>query len=248
VTKTFERNEKKYLLTISQYESVFNEFSKYLKPDEYGEQIICNEYFDTDDYRLIRASIEKPPYKEKLRLRSYGIPNGESEVYLELKKKYDGIVFKRRVMGSLDEMREYINGKIPDNENQVLNEINYFLLFYHAKPKIFLAYNRIALIGEKNSGIRVTFDRKIRSRTENIDMSLGDFGEEFFTDSSVVMEVKVKGAMPLWMSEIITKSKATPTSFSKYGSVYKRFIAPKTIVFQKMILANVSFQEVINYV
>ncbi|MDD4832733.1 MAG: VTC domain-containing protein, partial [Clostridia bacterium] len=85
MTKTFERNEKKYLLTLSQYERVFNEFSKYLKPDEYGEQIICNEYFDTDDYRLIRASIEKPSYKEKLRLRSYGIPNGESEVYLELK-------------------------------------------------------------------------------------------------------------------------------------------------------------------
>ena len=94
---TFERRELKYRITDAQRAALEAAFDARMVPDEHGESTICNIYYDTADYRLIRASLEKPAYKEKLRLRSYGVTEPGGEVFLELKKKYKGIVYKRRI-------------------------------------------------------------------------------------------------------------------------------------------------------
>lgn len=83
---SFKRTEKKYLMSASEYRSLIGRIGKYLIPDEYGKSTICSAYLDTPDYRIVRSSIEAGNYKEKLRLRSYSVPNSESRVFLEIKK------------------------------------------------------------------------------------------------------------------------------------------------------------------
>jgi SPX domain protein involved in polyphosphate accumulation len=165
----FKRVEKKYLLTANVYEDLILRLAPFIERDSYGLHTICNIYYDTERYDLIRNSIEKPKYKEKLRLRSYGIPTADSRVFLEIKKKYKGTVFKRREEMTLFETQELLeNGSFPEKKSQILNEIEYFLKFYHPEPKLFLAYDREAYSGKEDSSLRITFDRNIRSRTTEL--------------------------------------------------------------------------------
>lgn len=107
----FKRHELKYLITAEQREYIEKAICEYMMPDEYGESTICNIYYDTDNYRLIRRSIEKPMYKEKLRLRSYGKSADDKTVFLELKKKYDGVVYKRRISLPCKDAVDFMEGK-----------------------------------------------------------------------------------------------------------------------------------------
>ena len=93
----FKRYEKKYMLTQKQHDALIPVLERRMKADHYGEHTISNIYFDTRDYELVRKSIEKPEYKEKLRLRAYGKVTDNGVVYAELKKKFDGGVYKRRI-------------------------------------------------------------------------------------------------------------------------------------------------------
>ena len=159
IQTVFERTEKKYIITAKQRRQLLEKIGEYIKPDEYGESTICSLYFDTDDYRLIRNSIEKPVYKEKLRLRSYSTPKQDSKVFLELKKKYKGVVYKRRRTLEYKTAMDYVNnGNLPD-DSQIMKEIDWAMHFYNGlKPKMFIAYDRTAFYSKTDFNLRITFD------------------------------------------------------------------------------------------
>ena len=223
----FERIEKKYLLTREKYNLLLEVMEPYMSVDSYGKHTIGNVYYDTDTYELISRSIEKPKYKEKFRVRSYGVPKEEDKVFLEIKKKYKGIVYKRRVSMTLKEAEDNLEKGIKlQKEGQILREIDYFMSFYKLTPKVYLAYDRIAYFGKENKDVRITFDHNIRSRQCNMSLAEGDYGTPLLDDYHYLMEIKVPGAMPLWLSKILSDLEIYPTSFSKYGNVYKEFILP----------------------
>jgi len=218
---TFKRVEQKYLIDQAQYQALKKAMEKYMERDVYGEYTICNLYYDTEDYELVRQSLDKPVYKEKLRLRSYGTPNADTRVYLELKKKYEGIVYKRRVSLTLKEAENYLkNGQLPFKDSQILNEIDYFIKFYHPKERVYIAYDREAFAGKEDPEFRITFDSKIRSRFENLKLEDGDCGSAPLNTDYFLMEVKVTTALPLWLVETMSELQIYPCSFSKYGQIY----------------------------
>ncbi len=221
---TFERSEKKYLLSTAQYTALRPVLDAHMTADKYEQYTVCNLYFDTEHNDLIRRSIEKPRYKEKLRLRSYGCVCDDDTVFLEIKKKFKGVVYKRRIVLPYKEVKAYLrNGTPPSKTGQIFREIDYFIHFYNVTPKLYLSYDRIALcgIGEEKR-LRVTFDRNIRSRTDRLDLSIPPDGAPLLSEDDWLMEVKAPGALPLWLSEAFTALKIYPTSFSKYGRIYTR--------------------------
>lgn len=220
---TFKRYEKKYLLSQKQYETLRALTEKRLIPDEYGEKTICNIYFDTPSARIIRASIEKPIYKEKLRLRSYGVPSPDSVVFVELKKKYKGIVYKRRETMPLKEAEGYLyRGKRPEKKSQVLREIDWFLSYYEeVHPNMYISYDRVALYDVENPDLRVTFDWNICWRDYQLELSNGSWGNSILQTGQYLMEVKIPESMSVWLGKILDELKIYPTSFSKYGKAYE---------------------------
>lgn len=214
----FRRYEKKYLLSRAQYEVLRKELDSYMKQDQYGQHTICNLYLDTKDYHLIRTSLEKPVFKEKIRIRSYGVPQAEDSVFLELKDKYRGVVYKRRISLPLGQVMNYLyNQEIPQLNSQILKEIQWFLKVYHPIPQVFIGYDRIALFGKEDPNLRITFDQNIRWRDTALDLSEGDWGTALLGSEQLLMEIKVPEAMPLWLCQMLTERKAYPVSFSKYG-------------------------------
>ncbi len=194
----------------------------YMKKDVYGQYTICNIYYDTDDWRLIRASLEKPKYKEKLRVRSYGTAKNDSKVFVEIKKKYDGIVYKRRITCGANEVFDYLNGNQNEADyGQIGREIEWFQQFYHTKPKVFIGYDRLAFAGIEDPELRITFDTNLRWRTDRLDLRYGDYGAPISGYGDVLMEIKIPDTAPLWLSHLLSKAKAYPTSFSKYGACYR---------------------------
>lgn len=221
----FKRIEKKYQLSSEKYWAFVHALAPYMQMDAYGLHTIGNIYYDTEGYDLIRHSIEKPPYKEKLRLRSYGTPESDTMVFIELKKKWDSTVFKRRISMTLHEAEDYLNHGIhPNRDSQILREIDYFLDFYTPTPKLFLGYDRIACYGLGDPEVRITFDAHIRSRETHLKLSNGDFGTLLLGDDDVLMEIKIPDAMPLWLASLLSDFEIFPLSFSKYGNIYKEKI------------------------
>ncbi len=222
----FKRVEKKYLLTSVQYNALMSAIGDCIRPDEYGESTICNIYYDTPDNLLIRRSIERPVYKEKLRLRSYGIPTMDSTVFLEIKKKYKKVVYKRRAAMTLRQAEEYMaGGEAPPIDNiNTLREFDFFLKRYDLHPALYLAYDRQSYYSLEDDTLRITFDRRIRSRTTDISLAKGDSGELLLSDDMYLMEVKVSGALPLWLTKVMSENSIFPTSFSKYGRVYAKSV------------------------
>lgn len=221
----FQRIEKKYLLNKRQYRAIRMMMEPFIREDEYGLSTICNVYYDTTNYELIRRSIEKPVYKEKLRVRSYGTPGENDDVFIEIKKKFDSVVYKRRIQLPLKEARNYLNHGIKPKSQvnpQILSEIDYFMQYYEPIPKMYIAYDRIATYGIDDNSIRITFDANIRAREYETDLAAGDEGGRLFAEEEVLMEIKVGGAYPLWMTEILSALEVYPVSFSKYGSFYKQ--------------------------
>ena len=179
-TYSFARYEKKYLLTRTQRDALMARIGTHLKQDAYPVYTICSLYYDTDNYRLIRASLERPIYKEKLRVRSYGVPDTGDAVFVELKKKYDGVVYKRRVTTPLPQVAPFLAGRLADGAfGQIGREIDWFQRRNHAVPKAFIAYDRAAFAGSENDALRVTFDTGLRWRAEALDLTRGDWGSRF---------------------------------------------------------------------
>lgn len=219
----FQRYEKKYLLSPGQLETLLEGMRPHVCADEFGKYTICNIYYDTRDFQLIRTSLEKPVYKEKLRLRSYGVPGDQDRVFVELKKKFDGVVYKRRtVMGAADAAACLHDGIQPEREDQICREIGWFLQSYRPVPKVFIAYDRTAFAGRENPELRITFDTNLRWREERLDLRAGDDGAPLLPRDQVLMEVKIPGAAPVWLAHLLSGSGVFPTSFSKYGLCYRK--------------------------
>lgn len=225
----FKRYEKKFMLTLEQKEALLKVMEGHMKLDEYGQSTIRNIYFDTDDYLLIRRSIEKPEYKEKLRIRSYKKATPDSETFVEIKKKFQKIVYKRRISLPEQEAMNWIAGKGECHKDcQITDEIAYFLDHYRGlKPAVFLSYDREAYFCEERKDFRVTFDCNILARTENISLEEDPYGESLLPEGKVLMELKCAGGYPMWMVKFLSENHIYKTSFSKYGTAYKQMIHPQ---------------------
>ena len=198
-------------------------------PDEYGRTTIRNIYFDTMDYRLIRRSIERPVFKEKLRIRSYGRAAPESTVFVELKRKYRDTVYKRRLPLCAERAVRWTRGLCPcGTDTQISREIDYFLSYYGAlRPTVFLSYEREAYRSRKVGSFRVTFDDTILCRETDLSLEADVYGAPLLEDGLVLLEIKCAGGIPLWMTGILSKEHIYKTSFSKYGAAYQKMIRPR---------------------
>ena len=225
----FKRYELKYLLTQEQKAKVLQAMEPYMALDQYGRTTIRNIYFDTDNYRLVRHSIEKPAYKEKLRIRSYDKADPDSKVFVELKKKYDSIVYKRRLSMGEEKAMDWVTGEMHcDQENQISAEIDYFLEYYKTlHPVVFLSYEREAFYEKSGGDFRVTFDENILCRLEDISLEADVWGTPLLPEGMVLMEIKCSGGIPLWMAQVLSEEHIFKTSFSKYGTAYETIIFPK---------------------
>lgn len=220
-SNTFKRGEKKFYLNQTQYNKLRDALVGRMAVDQYGRHTVLNVYCDNDCSESIIKSISKPVYKEKLRLRAYGIPDDDSTAFLEIKKKFKGVVYKRRIAVPYKEAWDYLclNSKLPENSQQA-REIDYLKNRMGLKPYVFVGYDRIAMYGIEDKELRITFDTNIRYRHEDIDLRLGDCGRLLVGHGNYVMEIKCAGALPLWLADILAKEKIYPTSFSKVGNVF----------------------------
>lgn len=219
----FERYEAKYMLSPKQAEAIREALTVRAQEDTYGIYTISSLYYDTQDYRMIRASLEKPVFKEKLRVRAYGVPEDGDTVFVELKKKFRGKVFKRRVPMTLQDSRDFLTWGIrPEEGNpQVLEEVSQVLQTCQPEPRVFLAYDRQAFRGVEEADLRITLDDNIRWRQDRLDLGDGDFGDPVLPEGPVLMEIKTEETVPLWLAQVLSRNHIYPTSFSKYGTVYK---------------------------
>jgi len=229
--EVFNRHEKKFLIDTETYQSIKDKLLYHMEFDAHNKNCefytISNIYYDTDDNHLIRNSLSRPKYKEKLRLRAYGIPESNGKAYMEIKKKVCGLVNKRRTAIRLNEAYEFVNsGKKPEIKDymnrQVINEIEYFLNIYELKPKLYLAYDRMGMFGKDNRGLRITFDNNIRTRRYDLMLENGDFGEKLLQKDQYLMEIKAENSIPVWLTKMLSEYKIYSTSFSKYGKVHQK--------------------------
>ena len=224
----FERSEIKYLLSRDQKQRILDAMEAYMLPDSYGRTTIRNIYFDTENYRLIRRSMEKPVYKEKLRLRSYVQTQSQTPVFMELKKKYHSIVYKRRLSVIQEQAVDWIcNGSVPA-ESQIAKEIDYFINYYQTlRPVIFLSYEREAYHCPGDGGFRITFDDHILARQDRLSLSQEVGGVSLLEEGMVLMEIKTCGGIPMWLLQVLSREQIYKTSFSKYGKAYEKIIFPR---------------------
>lgn len=224
---TFKRYEIKYLLTSQQKERILQVMEPYMKLDCYGRTMIRNIYYDTNSFRLIRRSLEKPAYKEKLRIRSYQAAAGEDPVFVELKKKYQSVVYKRRLTLPEGQAMYAFRYNLPlPVRSQIAQEIEYFRAYYAGlHPTVFLAYEREAYYSLDGGEFRVTFDENILYREYNFSLGSKVSGTPLLAEGQTLMEIKTAGGLPLWMSRELNRLRVYPASFSKYGAAYRQMMA-----------------------
>ncbi|MDO5326409.1 MAG: polyphosphate polymerase domain-containing protein [Clostridia bacterium] len=234
---TFKRYELKYMMTRAQKEDLLRAMEGHLQLDRYGHSTIRNIYFDTDTFRLVRRSIEKPLYKEKLRVRSYQRAGEKSMVFMELKKKFESVVYKRRVMLPHREAMDALENDRPlPISSQIGAEIAAFREFYGPtlKPSMLLTYEREAYFPVDGTDFRLTLDENILWRMDNMDLGAEAYGNAVLDDDRVLMEVKTPGGIPLWMTRFLTENKIYQTSFSKYGAAFLQWQAGEHLLGGKM--------------
>ena len=228
MAQVFKRYELKYLFTSKQVNEFIKLLNNFTKPDVFHKSSIRNIYYDTPTFLLIRRSIEKPEYKEKLRVRTYQTINNDQEVFVELKKKYKSVVYKRRVTLPYSKAISFLNKENIDESSQVINEIKYVLDFYHdLKPMIFLSYERESYIGLDDENFRITLDKNIIWRDYDVDLTKDIYGENILNDDLVLVEIKTNTGYPKWLVDFLSENKIYKTSFSKYGNVYARIVNSK---------------------
>lgn len=221
----FQRYEFKYLISARQLHTLLTAMAPHMVPDEYSHSSIRNLYLDTPDFRLIRRSLEKPIYKEKIRVRSYGRAGADAPVFVELKKKYRSVVYKRRISMPQSRALGCVSGTELWPDSQIGAELAYAAGFYNTlRPAVFLSYERDSFRSVKDEGFRVTFDSEIRYRRENLTLDSDTWGIPILAPGQVLMEVKVAGGLPLWMAHVLSEQRIFKTSFSKYGTAYQDIV------------------------
>ncbi|SEI73863.1 VTC domain-containing protein [Lachnospiraceae bacterium A10] len=221
----FKRYEIKYMLSQEQYEAVIHKMSSYMRADIHGRSTNLSLYFDTPDFLLIRRSLDKPLYKEKLRIRSYGLAESDTTVFIELKKKFKGVVYKRRISMTEEDAMNYLLFDDKVLHNQIEAEIDYTKDRYqNLIPRVLLSYDREAYYAIDDHEFRVTFDQNILWRDQDMNLTSYIGGDPLLKPGQVLMEVKAGGAIPLWFVKILTEEKLYKTSFSKYGMAYRTIL------------------------
>lgn len=220
----FKRVEKKYIINQNQYQILKEILDNKMVEDEHGKSTICNIYFDTDNYDLIRHSITKPVYKDKIRLRSYNVPTQADNVFLEIKRKYDKVVSKRRITIKLS---DYYKMNLNNPKEQIEKELAYYFKFYKLTPKVYLSYLRTAYYDKEDKGFRITFDSNIIARIYDLKLESGNYGESILPKGQYIMEIKTLNSIPLWLVKYLSDLKIVPGSFSKYGEAYTQLILEK---------------------
>lgn len=219
----FNRYEMKYILSLDEYEKLMSFLDGKVKDGEYKQSLIRNIYYDTPDFLLVRRSLDKPNYKEKLRVRCYGDKTADIEYFVELKKKYDSVVYKRRYAVHGAEMDVF---NFPNTVTG--REIEYaFKRYSPLEPKMYISYERLAYVLKENAEFRITFDTNVLWRTFGLSLNLGVGGIEVLPRKLILMELKSDGAIPLWLAEYFSQNGIYKTNFSKYGEAYKAFSANK---------------------
>ena len=239
----FKRKEIKYLLSSEERNALLPILEAHMEPDAFAHSSISNLYYDTPDFRMVRRSLEKPMYKEKLRLRSYGTPENTSTVFPEIKKKAMGIVYKRRISLPYQEAVSFLSGQqiastdtcdgttqqiastdmCDGTTRQILHELDWMLASYeNLSPRVFLSYERDSYKGISDPSLRLTLDQDILFRTDRLDLREGAFGEAILLPDQTLMEVKISNAAPLWLAQALSEIGIFPVSFSKYGRAYER--------------------------
>ena len=227
IISVMKRYELKYYLSKDQLDYFINKINNHMKVDKYGVTSIASIYFDTPDFRLINKSIEKPNYKEKLRLRSYGLANDNSPTFLEIKRKCEGIVYKRRISLLESEVEELLYSKESRKRDQISREIEAFLENYqNLEPKYLIIYDRVAYY-QDNGDLRITIDMNPRYRTNDLNLHTSMEGISLLDDGGAILEVKVQHSIPLWLTAILSEGKIYQTSFSKVGTAHKLELAKK---------------------
>lgn len=231
---TFVRKEKKYLISSEQRKKLLEILPEYMKFDKYCRDgnmyTVNNVYFDNESYNVIRHSTSKPSYKSKIRIRSYKVNVTDDDgVFFEMKKKFKGVVNKRRLTIKHRLLEEYLaTGNFPTElsvqEVQVLKEIDYEINRENVKPKVYLTYLRTALYAKNDSSIRLTIDEDILARISETTLASDRYGDSLLPEGYYLMEIKVHGAFPLWLAHILSDLKIFPTSFSKYGKFYENVV------------------------
>ncbi|MBP3339670.1 MAG: polyphosphate polymerase domain-containing protein [Lachnospiraceae bacterium] len=231
--EVFSRFEKKYVVTREQMEFLREQISEYMYADKHNKDgkmyNIANIYYDTKEDLLIGRSIEKPKYKEKLRLRSYGVPELDDKVFLEIKKKYKGLVNKRRTTLKLRDAYKFVDEGIRPGETeytnkQVMNELEYFLKLYDLEPKVYITYDRYAYFSKTDNDFRLTFDTNIKTRRTDLRLEAGGYGDLLMGEDFWLMEVKSLYSFPLWFVKLLSDNQIYSKSFSKYGNEYRAYI------------------------
>ncbi len=228
----FNRYENKYLLNREQYEAVQKVVSEYMVKDAYNKDdkkyLISNIYYDTEDNHLIRTSLEKPKYKEKIRIRSYGPTTNDELVYLEIKKKVNGLVNKRRTKLTLREAKDLLAYNKVDLKEymnpQVIRELQSLLSIYKVEPKVYLSYERLAYFSKDDDDLRLTVDTGIRADRNNVSLNNINIGDMLLEEDKFLMEIKSSKAMPMWLVKTLSENGIYGTSFSKYGTEYKKYL------------------------
>ena len=218
----FKRYELKYMLTKEQQAIIKEAMKEHMIADVHGRNTTCSLYFDTPDFLLIRRSIEKPMYKEKLRLRSYGVAGDDTTVFVELKKKYNKVVYKRRIGMSEIDSERYLLDHQQVMDTQISREIDYCMKHYPGlAPAVMLSYQREAFYDKDDHDFRMTFDDTILFRQDHLSLKDGIFGEPIIDENQVLLEVKTASAIPLWLVKVLSDNHIYKTSFSKYGTAYR---------------------------
>lgn len=235
--KSFKRYEKKYLLTKEQHNLLIPRLLEYMDFDKHCQNNknynIYSIYYDDDNNDVIRHSISAPYYKEKLRLRSYKASiSKEDIVFLELKKKINKIVNKRRIVVTLEEALNFLENKIRPHatdyiNNQILNEIEYYLENHSVHPAVYIGYSRKAFFAKDNPDFRLTIDSQILTRRNELSLESPCFGEDILEENQYLMEVKILGSIPLWFANILSDLKIYNTHFSKYGTEFENYLIKK---------------------
>ncbi len=224
----FNRKEIKYIITVEQKKELVKAMTGHMVKDRFSDSHIVSVYMDTPTHSLIRRSMEKPVYKEKMRIRSYGQASNGSDVFIEIKKKYKGIVYKRRVEMQYENVVDYFEKGICENKNQIVKEMDYFKNTYeNLKGAMYMSYYREAYTSISDSNLRITFDSEILARTSDVSVTSDIYGERLLDENNVVLEVKTLYGFPKWLNEFLSANRIYKTSFSKYGKAYKDLIVNK---------------------
>ena len=221
-TDVFERKEVKYRLDARQAETMRRALEGHMEPDAYGRTTVRSLYLDTPERTLIERSLDKPLYKEKLRLRCYGALADDGLVFVEIKKKYDHVVYKRRIGMNYQQAVDYLAGAPAPEKTQISDEIDWFCRFYEGiRPAMCIFYDRLAVFDREQPELRVTFDSGIRWRTDDLDLARGTRGRLLLDPSVRLMEIKIPGAVPVWLARALSDAGVFPSHFSKYGVAYQ---------------------------